>query len=81
MRQPRGGPGLGHEPAAELGVVTHPEVHHLERDEPVQPHVQRLVDGGHAALRDARTHAVPPVEHSPDKAVADLGVYVVRHVR
>ena len=81
MRQLRGGPGLGHEPAAELGVVAQPEVHHLERDDPVQPHVERLVDGRHAALGDARTHPVPPVEHTPDEAVADLGVYVFRHVR
>ena len=76
MGQLGGGAGLGHEPAAELGVVAQTEVHHLERDDAVQPHVERLVDGRHPALGDARTHAIAPVEHSPDQAIADLGVCV-----
>jgi hypothetical protein len=81
VREASGGAGLGHEPAGELGVVPEPVVHHLERDGPVQPHVECLVDGGHPALGDARAHAVPSVEHSPDEAVADLRVHVVRHLR
>jgi hypothetical protein len=81
VREAGGGPGLGHEPAGELGVVTEPVVHHLERDGPVQPHVEGLVDRGHPALGDAGTDAVPSVEHSPDEAVADLRVHVVRHLR
>ena len=81
VREAGGGPGLGHEPAGELGVVAEPVVHHLERDGPVQPHVESLVDSGHAALGDARADAVPSVEHPPDKAVADLRPHVVRHLR
>ena len=48
--------------AVEVGVVAEVAVHDLDRAPAVQAEVEGLVDGGHAAARDLRTHAVAPLE-------------------
>ncbi|GGP35916.1 hypothetical protein GCM10010247_04840 [Streptomyces calvus] len=44
-------------------------MHHLEREDAVQPGVHGPVDRGHPADRDPRVDAVPAVEHLPDQRV------------
>ena len=55
VRQPGRGLRLADEPGDELLVLGQRRVHHLEGDRAVEPGVVGLVDGGHAAARQART--------------------------
>ena len=58
------------EPGRELVVVAEPGVHHLDRDGAVQPQVDGLVDGRHAAAGDPRADPVAAVEHPAGEVVA-----------
>ena len=73
--QRRRGASLGDEALHELVVLGQVRVHHLERHVPVQALVGGLVDGGHAAPRDARTNAVAPVDETPDEGVGHRDVH------
>ncbi len=69
--QARGRAGLADEAGRELVVVAHPGVHHLDRDEAVEPGVGGLVDTGHAAAGDAGSDEVATVEQATGQDVID----------
>lgn len=73
--QRRGGLGLADEAGDEVLVGGESCVHHLDRDDAVEPEVAREVDRGHAAARDAGLNAVAPVEHTPDEWVCNRRVH------
>ena len=73
VREPGRRTGLGHEPGGELVVVAQAGVHHLDRDGPVQPQVDGLVDGGHAAAGDPRADPVAAVEDPAGQVVGGVG--------
>ena len=76
--EPGRGVRLADEAGRELVVVPEPGVHHLERADPVQAQVGRLVDGRHAAAGDPWADAVATIEHAPDHRVRDSPVHAGR---
>jgi hypothetical protein len=73
--QPGGRLCFADEPVYELRVLGQPRVHDLECHRPVEPGVDGVVDGRHAAARDPPLDVIAAVDGPSDQRVGDGRVH------